>query len=159
MRFDRMTTKAQEALRGSIDYATRRGNPELYPEHLLRELLLQDGGIVSPIITNAGGNPKTVGAELDKKIGNYPRVSGASGEPALSRRALAVFQRAEDESKALKDEFISTEHLLLAAAKVDRDFMGMLERVSVTYDKLLAAMVTVRGSQRVTDREPERKFQ
>jgi ATP-dependent Clp protease ATP-binding subunit ClpB len=159
MRFDRMTTKAQEALRGAIDFATRRGNPELYPEHLLRELLVQDGGIVGPILTKAGGNPKGLVADLEKKIGEYPRVSGAAGEPALSRRALAVFQRAEDESKALKDEFISTEHLLLGAAKVDRDFMALLEKASINYDKLSAAVASVRGSQRVTDRDPEGKFQ
>ncbi len=154
-----MTTKAQEAIRGSIDFATRRGNPELYPEHILRELLQQDGGIVSPIVTKAGGNPKVLATELEKKLGEYPKVSGAAGEPALSRRALAMFQRAEDESKALKDEFISTEHLLLGAAKVDRDFMGLLEKSAVTYDKLVAAVAAVRGSQRVTDRDPEGKFQ
>ncbi len=154
-----MTTKAQEALRGAIDYATRRGNPELYPEHLLRELLLQDGGIVSSIVAKAGGNAKALSAAIEKKIEDYPRVSGAAGEPALSRRALALFQRAEDESKNLKDEYISTEHLLLASAKVDRDFMAMLEKGSLTYDKLLAALATVRGTQRVTDRDPEGKFE
>ena len=154
-----MTTKAQEAIRGAVDFASRKGNPELYPEHLLRELLKQEGGIVAPILAKAGGAAQPLEAELDRKIAEYPRVSGANAEPNMARRTLNVVQRAEDESKALKDEFISTEHLLLAAAKVDRDFMALLEKQKITYDKLLAAVASVRGAQRVTDREPEGKFQ
>jgi ATP-dependent Clp protease ATP-binding subunit ClpB len=154
-----MTTKAQEALRSAVDYATRRGNPELYPEHVLRELLEQAEGIVTPIVTKAGGNAKALADLLEKKIAEYPRVSGAAGEPALSRRALAVFQKAEDESKALKDQYISTEHLLLGAAKADRDIAGILEKAGLTYDRLSAAVAAVRGAQKVTDRDPEGKFQ
>jgi len=154
-----MTTKAQEALRAAVDYATRKGNPELYPEHVVRELLEQNEGIVSPIITKAGGNAKGLIDLLEKKIGDYPRVSGPAGEPGLSRRSLAVFQRAEDESKALKDQYISTEHLLLGAAKADRDIAGLFEKVGITYEKIVTAVAAVRGSQKVTDRDPEGKFQ
>ncbi len=154
-----MTTKAQEALRGAVDFATRKGNPELYPEHVVRELLEQTEGIVAPIVTKAGGNAKALIDLLDRKISEYPRVTGPSGEPALSRRSLAVFQRAEDEAKELKDQYISTEHLLLGAVKADRDIAGILEKVGLNYDRISAALSSVRGSQKVTDRDPEGKFQ
>ena len=158
MRIDRMTTKAQEALRAAVDLASRKGNPELYPEHLLRELLTQDGGLVGPVVAKAGASPQQLGAALDERIASYPQVSGGA-EPGLSRRTLNLLQKAEDESKALKDDFISTEHLLLSGAKHDKDLMGLLERAGLTYDKILQALTSVRGAHRVTDRDPEGKFQ
>src|SRR5262249_37071047 len=79
--------------------------------------------------------------------------------PNLSRRGLTVFQKAEDEAKALKDDFISTEHVLLAALKGDKDSAALFEKAGLNYDKLLKALASVRGSQRVTDRDPEGKFQ
>ena len=158
MRIDRMTTKAQESVRAAVDLASRRGNPELYPEHLVKAVLEQDGGVGGPLLEKAGANPTACQSALDAKIEGYPRVSGGA-EPNLSRRALTLLQKAEDEAKALKDDFISTEHILLAAAKHDRDVQAALERCGVTYDKLLKALAGVRGSQRVTDRDPEGKFQ
>ena len=158
MRIDRMTTKAQEAVRAAIDLASRRGNPELYPEHLLRGILTQEEGIGVPLLAKAGADSAHILQALESKIDSYPRVSGGA-EPGLSRRALGVLQRAEDEMKALKDDFISTEHLLLATLKADRDSAQVFEKNGVTYDKLLAALAQVRGSQRVTDRDPEGKFQ
>jgi ATP-dependent Clp protease ATP-binding subunit ClpB len=158
MRLDRMTTKAQEAVRAAADLASRRGNPELYPEHLLRAVIEQDGGVGAALLQKAGADPTNVLRLLDAKIDTFPRVSGGA-EPNFARRSLTLLQRAEDEAKALKDEFISTEHLLLAGAKVDREIQSILERSGLNYDKLLAALVSVRGNQRVTDRDPEGKFQ
>ena len=153
-----MTTKAQEAVRTAIDLASRRGNPELYPEHLLRAIVAQEDGIGAPLLEKAGADPGRVLQGLDAKIDSYPRVSGGA-EPSLSRRALGLLQKAEDEMKGLKDDYISTEHLLLAALKSDKDTSGLLERTGVNHDKLLAALTQVRGNQRVTDRDPEGKFQ
>src|ERR1044071_271347 len=99
MRIDRMTTKAQEAVRTAVDLASRRGNPELYPEHLLRALVDQDGGVAGPLLQKAGADPANFLQLLDAKIEGYPRVSGGA-EPGLSRRALALLQKAEDEAKA-----------------------------------------------------------
>lgn len=158
MRFDRMTTKAQESVRSALDYASRNGHPELYPEHIVRALLLQEEGVTSPVVTKAGADPNALRAALEAKLNSYPRVSGGA-EPNLSRRAHTLLQKAEDEAKALSDEYTSAEHLLLAAAKHDRDLMGLLEKAGLTYDKLLSALSQVRGSQRVTDRDPEGKFQ
>jgi ATP-dependent Clp protease ATP-binding subunit ClpB len=153
-----MTTKAQEAVRTALDLASRRGNPELYPEHLVYAVVDQDGGVGGPLVQKAGADAATVLHALQAKIDAYPRVSGGA-EPNLSRRGLSVLQKAEDEAKALKDDFVSTEHLLLAAAKVDKDVQAVLERAGVDHDKLLHALASVRGNQRVTDRDPEGKFQ
>jgi ATP-dependent Clp protease ATP-binding subunit ClpB len=158
MRFDKMTTKAQEAVRVALDHASRSGHPELYPEHLVRALLLQEDGVASPVITKAGANPGAIQSALDARLTSLPRVSGGA-EPNLSRRAHTLLQKAEDEAKALTDEFTSTEHVLLAAAKHDKELMGLFEKAGLTYDKLLGALKQVRGSQRVTDRDPEGKFQ
>jgi len=153
-----MTTKAQEAVRAAADLASRRGNPELYPEHLIRAILEQDEGIGGPLVQKAGADPANLLRLLDAKIDAFPRVSGGA-EPNPARRTNAVLQKAEDEMRALKDDFISTEHLLLAAVKSDREIQSVFEKAGLTYDKLLAALATVRGNQRVTDRDPEGKFQ
>jgi len=158
MRPDKMTTKAQEAVRAAADLASRRGNPELYPEHLIRAILEQDEGIGGPLVQKAGADPANLLRLLDAKIDAFPRVSGGA-EPNPARRTNAVLQKAEDEMRALKDDFISTEHLLLAAVKSDREIQSVFEKAGLTYDKLLAALATVRGNQRVTDRDPEGKFQ
>ncbi len=158
MRPDKMTTKAQEAVRAAADLASRRGNPELYPEHLLRAIVEQEGGIGAPLLQKAGADPANVLRLLDARIDTFPRVSGGA-EPNLARRTLTLLQKAEDEIKALKDDFISTEHVMLAGAKHDRDIQAVLEKAGMNHDKLLQALTSVRGSQRVTDRDPEVKFQ
>ncbi len=159
MRPDRMTTKSQEALRASADLASRRGNPEIIPEHLMLAMLEQDGGIALPIFQKAGGDPEALSRKMQAYIERLPRVSGGS-EPTLSRRTLEVLRRAEDEAKSLKDDFISVEHLMLALAKHDRELQGAFESSGgVRYESLLQALASVRGAQRVTDRDPEGKFQ
>ena len=135
----------------------RNGHPELYPEHVLRALLLQEDGVVSPVITKAGADTAKLKTALDAKLTSFPRVTGGA-EPSLSRRGHTLFQKAEDEAKALSDEYTSAEHILLAAAKHDKDMMGLFEKAGLTYDRLLNALSQVRGSQRVTDRDPEGKF-
>ena len=159
MRPDRMTTKSQEAFREAIEQASRKGNPELQPEHLLGAALLQDGGVAGPVLQKAGGAGEALTAALLARSAGLPRVSGGN-EPGLSRRMLEVVRKADDEAKALKDDFVSVEHYVLAMARHDREIQGLLERAgAVSYDKLLRALAVVRGSQRVTDKDPEAKFQ
>jgi len=158
MRSDRMTTKSQEAFRDALDLASRRGNPELLPEHLLVAALEQQEGVANPLVRKAGVDPHAVMAELSQRIESLPRVTGGA-DPQPSRRTLHVVQKAEDEARALKDEFISVEHLLLAAVRFDQDIQAVFRRVGLTYDKLLAALASVRGAHRVTDRDPEARFQ
>ena len=159
MRPDRMTTKSQEAFRDAVDLASRRGNPELVPEHLMKALLAQDGGIALPLFQKAGGDAAALERRLDEHIEKLPRVTGGA-EPGLSRRTLEVVRKAEDEAKNLKDDFTSVEHFVLGLAKADRDVAAAFEASGgVTYDKLLKSLASVRGAQRVTDRDPEGKFQ
>jgi ATP-dependent Clp protease ATP-binding subunit ClpB len=160
MRPDRMTTKSQEAFREASELAARAGNPELVPEHLMKAMLAQDGGIALPLFQKAGGDPATLDQRLDAYLAKLPKVGGSNAEPSLSRRTVEVFRKAEDEAKALKDDYISVEHFVLSLAKNDREMMSAFEASGgVSADRLLKALASVRGAQRVTDREPEAKFQ
>ena len=158
MRPEKMTTKAQEAVRAAADLASRRGNPELYPEHLVRAILEQEDGSGGTLVQLAGADPAELLRLTNAKIDAFPRVSGGA-EPNLARRTLTLLQKADDEMRALKDEFISTEHLLLAGAKHDKDVQSIFEKAGLSHDKLLAALARLRGNQRVTDQNPEGKFQ
>jgi len=159
MRPEKLTTKSQEALRDAIDQASRHGNPELVPEHVLLAALAQEGGVAHPLLQKAGVDLAALERRLTEKVESLPRVTGGA-EPGLSRRALDMMRKAEDEAKALKDDYVSVEHFILALAKHDRDIQGALEASGgVKYDRLLAALASVRGNQRVTDKDPEGKFQ
>ena len=160
MRPDRMTTKSQEAFREASELAARAGNPELVPEHLMKAMLAQDGGIALPLFQKAGGDPATLDQRLDAYLAKLPKVGGSNAEPGLSRRTVEVFRKAEDEAKVLKDDYVSVEHFVLSLAKNDREMMSAFEASGgVTADRILKALASVRGAQRVTDREPEAKFQ
>jgi ATP-dependent Clp protease ATP-binding subunit ClpB len=158
MRPDRMTTKSREAFQDAADRASRAGNPELQPEHLLAAMLDQEGGVGAPIVQKAGADVSALRAAVEQKLEKYPRVSGGA-EPGLSRRALEVIRKADDEAKKLKDDYVSVEHYLLAMAQHDREIAAVFEQNGITYEKLLSALAGVRGSQRITDADPEGKFQ
>ncbi|MBM4358138.1 MAG: ATP-dependent chaperone ClpB [Deltaproteobacteria bacterium] len=158
MSIETMTSKGQQAIRAAVEQASRRGNPEIHPEHLVLALVQQTDGVVPPLVEKAGGNVAALASELERRTGRFPQVSGG-GEPRLSTRAVVVLQAAEVEAKAMGDDFISTEHVLLGAVKKDREVQAALEAVGLGLDKLVAALKVVRGSQRVTDREPEGKLQ
>jgi ATP-dependent Clp protease ATP-binding subunit ClpB len=159
MRTDRLTTKSQEALRDAADAASRRGNPELQPEHLLSALLTQGEGVTLPLIQKAGGDPAALLRVVKARVEGFPRVSGGA-EPSMSRRTLETMRKAEDEAAQLKDEYVSTEHFLLAMLKHDREVQTLIrENSKLGYDEILKALASVRGNQRVTDKDPEVKFQ
>jgi ATP-dependent Clp protease ATP-binding subunit ClpB len=158
MRMDRLTTKSQEALRAAVDAATQRGNPEVIPEHLLVALLEQEGGVAAPLVQRAGADPKALVRDLSERIDKLPRVSGGS-EPSFGRRTLPLLNQAETEAKHLKDDYVSVEHYLLAASKSDKDVQAVFDRHGLSHDKLVRALAEIRGSQRVTDQDPEGKFQ
>ncbi|MBK6694968.1 MAG: ATP-dependent chaperone ClpB [Myxococcales bacterium] len=159
MRPDRMTTNSQAAFRQGVDLASRNGNPELVPEHVLVALLDQEGGVGGPLLQKAGGDLSAVRALAQKRIDGLPKVTGGA-EPGMSRRVLEIMRKAEDEAKTLKDDFVSVEHYVLAMAKHDRECQGLFEQSGgVSYEKLLRALSAVRGSQRVTSKDPETTFQ
>jgi len=158
MRMDRLTTKSQEALRAAVNSAAQRGNPEVIPEHLLVALLEQDGGVAAPLVQRAGADPKALVRDLSERIEKLPRVSGGA-EPSFGRRTVPLLNQAETEAKHLKDDYVSVEHYLLAASKSDKDIQAVFDRHGLSHDKLIRALAEIRGSQRVTDQDPEGKFQ
>jgi ATP-dependent Clp protease ATP-binding subunit ClpB len=157
MRLDRLTTKTREALVAAQQNAADRGNPEVYPEHLILDLLAQAGGLAPAIVEKAGadlqGLIRALGAVLDR----MPKVAGGA-EPGLSSRLRELLNKAWKETEAFKDEYTSAEHVLLAAYS-DAQLKKALEAQGVDRNKLFEAVQEVRGSQRVTDPDPEGKFQ
>ncbi|MCZ6805552.1 MAG: ATP-dependent chaperone ClpB [Deltaproteobacteria bacterium] len=157
MRLDRLTTKTREALVAAQQNASNRGNPEVYPEHLMLELLAQADGLAPAILEKADadlqGLIRTEGAVLDR----MPKVAGGS-EPGISHRLRDLLTAAWKETEALKDEYTSAEHVLLAAY-TDSQLKQALKAQGVDRTKLLQALQEVRGNQRVTDPDPEGKFQ
>jgi ATP-dependent Clp protease ATP-binding subunit ClpB len=158
MRLDRLTTKSQEALRSAADAASRRGHPELIPEHLLVAVLEQDGGVGRALAERAGAQPGALARDLTARVDSLPKVSGGA-EPSFGRRFTSLLSQAEDEAKKLKDDYVSVEHFLLAASRHDKDVQAVFDRHGLSYDKLMRTLAEIRGSQRVTDQEPEGKFQ
>src|SRR6266849_248461 len=117
MNFNKLTVKAQEAVVEAQNLARGAGNPEVTPEHLLVALLRQEGGIVAPILNKLGVNPATIEAETAAEIAKFSKVGGASAEPLISSTLRKVFDGAFKAADDFKDEYVSTEHLLLAIAK------------------------------------------
>src|SRR5215471_13952023 len=114
MRFDQLTIKAQEAIQEAQRDARARGNAELTPDHLLLALLHQDEGVVVPILQKLGANAESLAADLSAELDRRPAVSGASADAAPSRELTKVLDRAFEIAKEFGDEYVSTEHLLLA---------------------------------------------
>ncbi len=118
MNFNKLTVKAQEAVAEAQNLARGAGNPELTPEHLLLALLRQDGGIVTPILNKLGLNPGQIEAEVAGEVAKYSKVGGASAEPGVSNALRKVFDEAFKLAAQFNDEYVSTEHFLLAIAEV-----------------------------------------
>ena len=154
---DRWTHKTQEAFTDAQTQAERRGHPELTPEHLLAALLAQDGGVVPETFKKAGIDPKAAAAEVEKFLSKKPQVSG--GKLQASAALDPVLRKAEERMKALKDEFVSAEHVLLGMLDAGGDAARLLAKLGLTPDKFLAALTQTRGSQRVTSQEPEATYQ
>ena len=134
MRPDRMTTKSREAFQDGIGRASRFGNPELQPEHLLAAMLEQEGGVAGPLVQKAGADVAALRAAVARKVEGLPRVTGGA-EPGLSRRTLEIIRRADDEAKQLKDEYVSVEHYLLAMSRHDRDMKALFEQSGLDSEK------------------------
>jgi ATP-dependent Clp protease ATP-binding subunit ClpB len=158
-RFDRFTVKAQEALQGTQDVASRFGNQQLEPLHLLLALIDQKEGIVPSLLARLGVSSASVAREAEQAIENLPKVGGTT-DHYLSPTLKEVLDQASKETEQFKDEFVSTEHLLLALSRKSKDAAGrILARLGITHDAILKALVSVRGTQRVTDQNPEDKYQ
>jgi ATP-dependent Clp protease ATP-binding subunit ClpB len=159
IRWDKFTVKAQEAVQRANELASEHGNPELQPVHLLAALLEDKEGIVPPVLEKIGIGPQAVLNDLYREIEKLPKVSGEAAQPGLSPAANQLLDRAFKEAANFKDEYVSTEHLLLAASQQKDAAQQILARHGATYDAILKALTAVRGSQRITDQNPEAKYQ
>ncbi|MEW6618424.1 MAG: ATP-dependent chaperone ClpB [bacterium] len=153
MRFDRLTLKAQEAVAQAQEIAQEEGHQEITPEHLLLALLKQKEGIVIPLLGKLGIDPHQLAVQVEGELKKLPRVSGpGAGQIYLSPRLNQVFNEATKIAKTLKDEYISTEHILMAIVHENK-------QSGINKDDLLKALVSLRGSHRVVDQTPEDKYQ
>jgi len=157
-RLDKLTVKAQEALQAAQELASRSGQQQIEPLHILWALIAQGDGVVPPLLEKLGVAPTTLAAESEKQIQRLPQISGVSDQ-YLSKASNDVLQRAFDEAQRLKDEYVSTEHILLAISTAERDPAAqLLVRHGATHDAILQAMASIRGSHRVTSQNPEATF-
>src|SRR5438552_4057292 len=161
IRFDRMTIKAQEALAEAQKLAEKAGHQQLDVEHLALALVLQREGLTQSLLNKLGAEPDVLARALEQELKKIPQVSGsgATGVAGITPRLRDVFSAAEQEAKRFKDEYLSTEHLLLAIVDAGGTAAGVLKRQGVSKDRLYAALTAIRGTQRVTDQEPEEKYQ
>jgi ATP-dependent Clp protease ATP-binding subunit ClpB len=148
MQLDRFTIKAQEAIQAALKIAADRRHTETSPDHLLLALLEQPDGIVLPVLKKLGAAPEEIRRAVNARMENLPTVTAGAREPGTARELLDVLREAEREAGKLRDEYISTEHLLLALAG----------RAGVDHDELLKAVESVRGPHKVTDQNPEEKY-
>jgi len=159
MRYDKLTIKSQEALSEAQSLATSRGHAEIRPAHLLRALLAQPEGSTVPVLQKLGVPLDPLQAEIEQLLEASPKVSGGA-QPQLSRATARLLEAAFGEAEQLKDEYVSTEHLLLAiVAEKDDPAAAALRKTGADREALLKALASVRGGARVTDPDPESKYQ
>jgi len=158
---DRFTIKAQEGLQQAQSRAEQLGNQEIEPEHLLLALVEQQDGIVPPMVKKIGANLSLLQSRLEDRLQTFPKVSGAAGPGAyISPRLKTVLDKAEKEAEKLKDEFISAEHLLLSMIESkDLEVGRILKSLGIQKEAILKSLQELRGNQRVTDQNPEDKYQ
>src|ERR1700738_825693 len=154
MRLDKFTEKAQEALEEAAELARDSGQQAIEPEHLLLALVRQEEGVSRTLLERAGASVQALEPALVSAVEHFPKISGGGGQPYLSPALNKTLEQAEQEAERLKDEYISTEHLLLALSG-----HKVLKDAGATHDGLLKALRQIRGSQRVTDQNPESKYQ
>ena len=160
IRWDKFTVKAQEAVQRASQLASEHGNPELQPMHLLAALLEDKDGIVPPVLEKIGIGPQAVLSSVYAEIDKLPKVAGEAAQATLANETNKLLEQAFKEASNFKDEYVSTEHLLLAITHLKRDkAQQILAQAGATYDAILKALTVVRGSQKVTDQNPEAKYQ
>ncbi len=161
MRLDKLTLKAQETLQSSQQMAERMNHQQIEPEHMIRCILEQTEGVVSSILGKIGANQQGLAKDFDAALDKIPRVSGAGyGQVYISPRLRTILDKAFEEAEPMKDEYISLEHILLATTdETEGDAAKILAASGVTRDAILKVLVDIRGGQRITDQNPEDKYQ
>ncbi|MBN1105697.1 MAG: ATP-dependent chaperone ClpB [Deltaproteobacteria bacterium] len=161
MRFDKFTLKAQEVIQGAQQFADRLGHQQIEPEHLVRVILTQKEGVIPPLLGKIGVNQGQLVRDVEALLEKLPRVSGAgAGQVYISPRAKGVLDRSFEEATQMKDEYVSLEHILLAVLEdKEGELNPVLARAGINRDAILRALVDIRGGQRITDHNPEDKYQ
>ena len=159
MRLDKFTIKAQEAIMEAQNIADENGHQEIGAEHLLLALLKQEEGVVTPVLQKVGVNPRNVQAQVEAVLERMPKVHGVTGQLYMSPAFKTVLDKAWDEAQRLKDEYVSTEHLLVVISESQGEAGSILRNLGATRDNIYKALADVRGSARVTDQNPEDKYQ
>ena len=156
---NKLTTKLQEALQSAQQMALRSAHPELRSTHLLLALLQQEGGIVAPLIEKAEGDPTSLKASVALALDAVPRVQGAGSQPHMSYGLRSVLDQGEKIREAMGDEYLSVEHIVLGMLKDSGPVGDLLKEAGLRSKKVEAALNEIRGNQKVTDEDPEGKYQ
>ena len=159
MRLDKLTQKAQAAVLESQSIAERYGHATVDPEHLLSALLQQEGGVVPAVINKIGADLSQINRSVEQALAGKSRTSGANVQIGMGRDAANITRQAEEIAANMKDEYISTEHLLLAMASISGKMRDLLTRHGVDYNAIMQALASVRGNQRVTTDNPEGQYE
>ncbi|MGI4831229.1 MAG: Clp protease N-terminal domain-containing protein, partial [Janthinobacterium lividum] len=160
IKWDKLTVKSAEAVQGAVGMAGDNGNPETLPVHLMATLLEDKEGVVLPVLEQVGVPVQKLLSQMNAAIAKLPKVQGSAQQPGIGQALAKVLEASFKEAANFKDDFVSTEHLLLAlAAQKGEPVATALTAQGADYNAILKALQTVRGSQRVTDQNPEGKFQ
>jgi ATP-dependent Clp protease ATP-binding subunit ClpB len=160
MRLDKLTIKAQEAVAAARDIAEKRAHQELAPEHVLVALLQQEGGVSGALLRKLGADPEIILQGAERKLNEQPQVRGQTAELFIGRRFKDLVEEANRQATAFKDEYVSSEHFLLALVSKDLGAASsVLQEGGINRDALMKALAEVRGTQRVTDQDAESKYQ
>jgi ATP-dependent Clp protease ATP-binding subunit ClpB len=158
MDYEKFTSRAQGAIQEASAVCLRYNHSQIEPEHLVLALAQQEDGIVPPLLSNMGASVSALEERLDAALKTKPRVYGEGATVTLHQTTARILVKAEEEAKKLKDDFISTEHLLLSAIDESQAVRNLLAGLGVDRQKVLDTLKSVRGNQRVTDKEPENKY-
>jgi len=160
MRYDQFTIKAQEIVQKAQDLAVQMQSPEINPEHLLEALVTQEDGVTQPILQKLGADVERIRLKLTQTLEHTPKVQGANQEKVVSKTLKRIFDLALKETTYLKDEYLSTEHLLIGIAEEKTSQASKILRDhGVNKDQILKSLVAIRGGQQVTDQNAEEKYQ
>jgi len=160
MNLNKFTEKAQEAMLEAQGWATQYNHSQIDPEHLLLSLLQQADGLVPQIVQKLGGNPQALQQRLESDLAARPKVYGTTAQVGLSRPLQEILQAAEQEAGQMRDDYVSTEHLLIALTDPRAGQAAQfLAAFGITKDAILRVLTAIRGSQRVTTPTPESTYQ
>ncbi|MCF0262676.1 MAG: AAA family ATPase, partial [Sphaerochaetaceae bacterium] len=159
MNFDKFTIKMKEALQGAENLATRYNNAEIGNEHMFLSILQQKDGIAEPLFSKVGVSFQKLIDDVKALVDRLPKAYGSAVNLSISNRLIQVLNKAQEEAVAFKDDYISTEHVILAMLEDNSSLGSLFKHYGITRDAIMQALQSIRGGQRVTDEDAESKYQ